>query len=64
MGKEEQMRGLVNRWAEHCNSIQNVDGMEKYLTADYKWHVNGRNVNGLENVKQVFKNLLSEQEFI
>jgi len=62
MGKEEQMRGLVKRWVEHCNSTQSTEGMENYLTEDYKWHLDGQNIYGLEAVKQAFKNLLSEQE--
>ena len=62
MSKEDQMRNLVKRWVEHCNSTQSVEGMEDYLTTDYKWHLNGRNVYGLDAVKQAFKSLLAEQE--
>jgi len=50
----ENVRAWVQRYADEFNKTQNVNVLDKYLTQDYVWHLPGRNITGLEEVKKEF----------
>ena len=57
----ENVRAWINSYAEELNKTQNVDMLDKYIAQDYIWHLPGKNIIGLENLKKEFANSMPYQ---
>jgi hypothetical protein len=57
----EAIREWIHRYADELNKTQNVDVLDKYIASNYIWHLPGKNILGLENLKKEFANSMPYQ---
>ena len=52
---ETQNKALVYRWADVISTRRSVDVIDEYIFMDYIWHLAGEDIQGIDNVKESFK---------
>jgi hypothetical protein len=50
----KDIKKWVHQYADEINKNQNVDVLDKYIVKDYIWHLPGKTIIGLENLKKDF----------
>lgn len=60
--QEAQIRDLVQRWVEEINTRQSTNVLEEFLAHDYVWHLPGKDVVGIEAVKEAFARMFAAND--
>jgi predicted SnoaL-like aldol condensation-catalyzing enzyme len=55
-----EAQALVDNWVNAINSGDGSAALDKYLAADYVWHLPGDNIKGRDAVKKIFADMFQK----